>query len=428
MLKAIRSRRSRFVAASVVSTFVFTAVVQAVPTERVWVGAGANGNWGTTTNWTPAGGFLTSQLDYAIFNGAGVATVNSYLGGGSRAATDLRFTDNADGAVRIDFSDALNGTVARSLRIVNKLDVAPDAAGTMLLNGVGVMYWGIFTDASGDFAHSISNRSTVGGVLNIDVAQSFGETINTTSTTLTYDGTGAINLNGPILTVFPDLRTVNIVKDGPNTVRSTGANTYNGKTTVKAGTLVLANNGVKNAWNSALTNAAGTDIQGGKIVFDYTSSTSPIATIVPLLDAAYDSGFASGQIRSSTAVAGSFGLGYNDDPTASTFTVAFTRYGDFNLDSAVNFDDLVLLAQNYASGTDKAWSQGDTNYDGAVDFSDLVALAQNYGLGALTDRQIGQLGSDFAADFALAQSMVPEPASFSLIALGAIVLRGRRQR
>lgn len=53
--------------------------------------------------------------------------------------------------------------------------------------------------------------------------------------------------------------------------------------------------------------------------------------------------------------------------------------GDANRDRVVNFDDLVILAQNYGlSG--KTFSQGNFNYspNGSVDFDDLVILAQRY--------------------------------------------------
>jgi hypothetical protein len=66
--------------------------------------------------------------------------------------------------------------------------------------------------------------------------------------------------------------------------------------------------------------------------------------------------------------------------------------------------------------TEKTWTDGDFNYDGSVDFADLTTLSQNYGQTPLTSAQRGILptiaGPEFAADFLLAQSLVPEPASF----------------
>jgi hypothetical protein len=52
--------------------------------------------------------------------------------------------------------------------------------------------------------------------------------------------------------------------------------------------------------------------------------------------------------------------------------------GDVNRDKAVNFGDLLVLAQNYGQ-SNRTFSQGDFNYDGQVNFSDLLLLAQRYG-------------------------------------------------
>lgn len=62
------------------------------------------------------------------------------------------------------------------------------------------------------------------------------------------------------------------------------------------------------------------------------------------------------------------------------FTVSVPLPGDANHNGAVNFDDLVILAQNYGL-TGKTFAQGNVDDDAAgnVDFNDLVILAQRYG-------------------------------------------------
>jgi hypothetical protein len=63
---------------------------------------------------------------------------------------------------------------------------------------------------------------------------------------------------------------------------------------------------------------------------------------------------------------------------AADFTFGFFALaGDANHDGAVNFADLVILAQNYNT-SDKTFVEGDFNYDGRVTFDDLVLLAQRY--------------------------------------------------
>ena len=54
--------------------------------------------------------------------------------------------------------------------------------------------------------------------------------------------------------------------------------------------------------------------------------------------------------------------------------------GDVNLSGAVDFADLLKLAQDYGA-TGATWDQGDLNYDGVVNFADLLLLSQNYGQG-----------------------------------------------
>jgi parallel beta-helix repeat protein len=55
----------------------------------------------------------------------------------------------------------------------------------------------------------------------------------------------------------------------------------------------------------------------------------------------------------------------------------FHLTADANHDRSVNFNDLVILAQNY-NGAQKTFREGDFNYDTGTDFNDLVLLAQRY--------------------------------------------------
>jgi hypothetical protein len=96
--------------------------------------------------------------------------------------------------------------------------------------------------------------------------------------------------------------------------------------------------------------------------------------------------------------------------------------GDATYDRKVTFDDLVVLAQHYDLATGQTWATGDFTADGAVTFPDLVLLAQNYGFGIVT---IEGASAHFAADWALAQSFVPEPTT-ALLACGAIAFLGWR--
>lgn len=76
----------------------------------------------------------------------------------------------------------------------------------------------------------------------------------------------------------------------------------------------------------------------------------------------------------------------------STFNGNFhVLLGDANRDRSVNFDDLLVLAQNYdAAGT---FSQGDFDYDGTVEFDDLLLLAQRYGNAFAADWERARAGN-----------------------------------
>jgi hypothetical protein len=83
--------------------------------------------------------------------------------------------------------------------------------------------------------------------------------------------------------------------------------------------------------------------------------------------------------------------------------------GDANKDGYVNDDDLALLLTSWKQ-TGQAWGNGDFNDDGLVNDDDLALLLTNWKQGVPP-----------------VASIVPEPASLSLIGLGALALIRRRR-
>lgn len=75
--------------------------------------------------------------------------------------------------------------------------------------------------------------------------------------------------------------------------------------------------------------------------------------------------------------------------------------GDVNGDGAVDFTDLLALAQNYGEASGELWYDGDFNGDGKVDFADLLALAQNYSMAAGQAAQVPEPKGADAVFFAL---------------------------
>lgn len=106
-----------------------------------------------------------------------------------------------------------------------------------------------------------------------------------------------------------------------------------------------------------------------------------------------------------------------------------TRYGDADLNGSVGFSDLLSLARNYNTTGTAGWDLGDFNGDRAVGFADLLALARNYGFGATgatSEILPSDINPQFAADWAMALSMVPEPATLATLLVPATVLLRRR--
>jgi hypothetical protein len=83
--------------------------------------------------------------------------------------------------------------------------------------------------------------------------------------------------------------------------------------------------------------------------------------------------------------------------------VTGTFYGDFNLDGTVNLLDLNKLTANY-NGLG-GWTLGDANGDGSIALLDLNKLTANYN----------------------STVVVPEPATMTLLALGAVALIRRKK-
>lgn len=165
----------------------------------------------------------------------------------------------------------------------------------------------------------------------------------------------------------------------------------------------------------------------GWLVFDY-SGASPIAALrddLALLAPA-GNGLALAYAEAPAALGGSFPRSFQGVTIdATSIVLRSTHAGDTNFDGNVDFDDLLTLAQNY-NATGAFWGNGDFNYDGVVDFNDMLRLADNFGQ-SLSVEQTDALAADFAADWSLANSVVPEPAT-AMLAVGVSLLAIRRRR
>ena len=89
--------------------------------------------------------------------------------------------------------------------------------------------------------------------------------------------------------------------------------------------------------------------------------------------------------------------------------------GDANRDGLVDYLDLGILAANYRLEA-RSWADGDFTLDHKVDYLDLGVLAGNYRHGAA------------GGEVSVGGESIPEPMSLLLLALGAGLLRRRREQ
>ena len=172
------------------------------------------------------------------------------------------------------------------------------------------------------------------------------------------------------------------------------------------------------------------DLNDNNLIVDYTGS-SPASSIRDWLKAGYDSGETGNGIISSAAAANGMALGWAEagdlyspgtvwsgQTLDSTMVlVAYTAYGDADLDGMVDGSDLAIMSTNWLA-TGANWSWADCNNDGVVDGSDLAIMAMNWNYG------VGLGGMSFSQ--ALALTPVPEPATVMLLVVGAGIWIRRR--
>jgi len=275
-----------------------------------------------------------------------------------------------------------------------------------------------------------------GGVANFDAANNDPDiTINVDPATVNLGatqtlGSMVLSLGGNTLRVGRDSSGANVpAKLNVSTLHVTGGGAVNTLEQSLAGNEVrIANTLQIDAGSKLKKQGAGVlvtgavsiastgelDLTTGKMVVDY-SGASPIAGIRQDLQA--------GRITTSSASNGTT-LGYAEAnkiyPSGGSFggvtvdadmvLVKYTLAGDTNFDEKVNTLDFNNLAGGF--GTGSIWTAGDFNYNGVVDSTDFTLLVSNYGKTLPPAASLG--------------SVVPEPASFALIALAPLALRRRK--
>jgi hypothetical protein len=206
---------------------------------------------------------------------------------------------------------------------------------------------------------------------------------------------GTVN-SGDVISVNADFATAG---DTPATVRLARNDKVRSLFVRPRGTLQIPDGAALLVTNDATVQGV-IDLAGGALILDGPAAPTPAAAAAWLRAGLANGAWTgtsptdAGAIHSSLAAATAAGDGVGFAPAAglfATFPAPFaghavtaaavlfrhTLTGDATLDRAVDFNDLVKLAQSYDTAG-RFYFQGDFNYDDLVDFNDLVSLAQNY--------------------------------------------------
>jgi fibronectin-binding autotransporter adhesin len=275
-----------------------------------------------------------------------------------------------------------------------------------------------------------------------------GVTFSHTSITLSAPTAITVNNSTDTLELTSPLTTNNsaITKTGNGSVFLMPFNTSS--LTISAGTVSLdtaVGQTPLHLQTLSISGAGTLDLENGSA--DIT--TTPLATINPLVKSGYlngnwnGSGIASLSAQNDSTHLTAIGAIQNNQsgmaiynssnkfngtvPGAGDVLLAYTYYGDANLDGKVDGSDYsridaAFLADKTNPTAATGWFNGDFNYDGSVNGSDYT----------LIDNAFNTQGARLSAQLALptaqiaGSNQVPEP-SISLIALGTIALLARRR-
>jgi T5SS/PEP-CTERM-associated repeat protein len=361
-----------------------------------------------------------SNLYLGLSGGAGDLQVLAGGRVGTAAIASIASAAQSNSTVTVS---GANSTLA----IGTNLEVGPSGTATVSVNNAGKV----------TAVNAVLGANATGiGTINLAGA---GSRLDVTGTlTIGASGTGTVNLSGGTLKAAAITRgansTFSFTGGRLETTTYTGSLTQNGGTFAPnglngAGATTVSGGYVLNAGTVEVSLGLSSDSQilaSGPVTLNGGNLALSLANYVPTLDDDF-------LIVEGSSVTGRFATvsGVSISPNRS-FAVIYNgtqvRYhvaipGDATLSDGVGFPDLVILAQNYNLNA-RQWVTGDFDGTGVTDFADLVILAQHYGQNSLGLPEGAT--PDFASDWALAQSMVPEPTA--MLALPALLAVARRTR
>jgi autotransporter-associated beta strand protein len=339
-------------------------------------------------------------------------------------------------------------------------------AGTQTYNGDVYLNGGLLsTSFSGDLQGTlIFNGGGLQPTNNIAVSNAV--VLNAAGGTIDVPAQSASTFSGNVSGVGP------LIKTSAGSVTLSASNSYTGGTVVNAGLLTFAAPGAFPLTTDLTINggacvAAAPSVAGanslitssltiavtGKLDLnnnDLLVQNGNLSKLFALVASGYNSGAQNGYGIFSTAAANdtthltTLGIIQNSVdgtvsgamlyPTFDGFTdaansdvlIKYTYFGDANLDGKVDGSDYSRIDNGYLNHL-TGWYNGDFNYDGVVNGSDYTLIDNAFNTqGAILTSEFAQITTEFAPPIQI--STVPEPATTGLLAIGTVLMLGRRHR
>jgi fibronectin-binding autotransporter adhesin len=312
------------------------------------------------------------------------------------------------GGVTLQANTAMN--VYGTLSSNGGLNISSGATATVYNNGTLGWY---YANVNGNLVYANSSTGVAGysgsGVL---VRNGPGGGLNTASGTITFAPAGAASTRQ----VFNISGSSALTLAGPTAILELGNNDLRDASGAAAGyTKFYAY--VKAGYNGGLWNGVGSGNNGSITSIVAANDTTHLTALGIIQN--NQSGGTTGIYSSSNKFDGKISA------AASDILIKYTYYGDANLSGVVDSTDYTMIDNGFLTNK-TGWYNGDFNYDGAVNGSDYTLIDNAFNTqGASLASQIASPTAQVAGGVS---SAVPEPASLSMLTLGAAALLGRRRR
>jgi hypothetical protein len=392
-------------------------LVGVAPVNATWA-TNVNGQWETAANWT--GGVPNAPGATANFTGNTLANITSaagitvgriFISGATNyTISTAPITFNNTGGVGANMVLSSAGgtqtitndlvTTAGTLHIsitsgTLRLDGAVTGTAALTLSGGGVLF--------------MSDNNTFTGPLTLDGATLAG------SGTIT----AAVNAGATPHTIAPSAS----LAAGNRATLTLGALNTNSNTTLAF--RLITPNTANGSDTIVVSQQGGLTFNGGTI--QITANPTGQASLGFYKAFQYNV-FFTGALSGLTLPAPANNVVYTFDTAHDSGFLDIHRgfLGDANDDGTVNFADFVALSNHYGQ-FGQGWAAADFNADGVSNFADFVILSNHYGQNIAGGSFTASPDELAAMNAFAAANGVPEPATLSILALGALAVLKRRK-